>query len=270
MWTCPNCLQLLRLDSQEQRWSCPTGHQFDCAREGYVNLLPSNHKRSLTPGDSPAMLAARRRVHDAGFYQPLADGIHTMLKPLAGVKRMLDLGCGEGFYCTALTAAFPMAELAGVDIAKTAVKLAAKRHRFARFAVASAVAVPLPAGTMHLVASVFAPTTISELRRVLAPGGYYCKVTPAPRHLWELREALYDNPRLHAEPDRGQSGLALVQSQAVTYRAVLDAPQLADLVAMTPFAYRGQRERREQLLQRDGLSLQMAFGIDLYRVPGTG
>ncbi len=37
---------------------CPEGHNFDIARQGYVNLLSAQDKRSKDPGDSKAMIAA--------------------------------------------------------------------------------------------------------------------------------------------------------------------------------------------------------------------
>lgn len=50
------------------------------AKEGYVNLLPVQHKRSRDPGDSAEMMQARRAFLDAGHYQPLRDAIVNVLK----------------------------------------------------------------------------------------------------------------------------------------------------------------------------------------------
>lgn len=54
---------------------CADGHCFDLAAQGYVNLLPVQNKRSLDPGDSKEMVAARRRFLEAGHYQPIADAV---------------------------------------------------------------------------------------------------------------------------------------------------------------------------------------------------
>ncbi len=40
-----------------------------------MNLLPVQNKRSLDPGDSKEMVAARRRFLEAGHYQPIADAV---------------------------------------------------------------------------------------------------------------------------------------------------------------------------------------------------
>src|SRR5690554_7060145 len=52
---------------------CPNRHSFDIARQGYVNLLPVQQKRSRHPGDSKAMVVARSRFLNSGIYQPRSE-----------------------------------------------------------------------------------------------------------------------------------------------------------------------------------------------------
>ena len=63
------------LTPEGQTWRCPAGHSFDTARQGYVHLLPVQNKRSRDPGDSKAMVAARQRFLNAGYYQPIAEAV---------------------------------------------------------------------------------------------------------------------------------------------------------------------------------------------------
>ena len=57
-YSCPLChAPLARRDNS---FICPQRHQFDLAKEGYVNLLPVQFKRSRDPGDSAEMMQARR------------------------------------------------------------------------------------------------------------------------------------------------------------------------------------------------------------------
>lgn len=265
MWSCPHCRQALSTASQTSL-VCPEGHSFDLAREGYVNLLPPNRKRSLDPGDNKLMIAARRRVHDAGLYQVLATGIQAEVRKHSDeVSTVLDLGCGEGYYSAAIIEALPRACLFAVDIAKPAVRLAAKRCSGGHFAVASAFDVPLADAGMDLILSVFAPVSEHELQRLLRPGGYYLKVIPAPAHLWELRCLLYDNPQAHQAEPLSLEFFEPVNTFHVEYQLKLAGELLQDLVSMTPYAYRGQRENREKLLQLEELELQMAFTVSLQR-----
>ncbi len=57
-FTCPLCHQPLTQINNSV--ICPQRHQFDVAKEGYINLLPVQHKRSRDPGDSAEMMQARR------------------------------------------------------------------------------------------------------------------------------------------------------------------------------------------------------------------
>src|ERR1700756_3726015 len=54
--------------------TCTNSHTFDIAKEGYVNLL-----RKKLPGDTKAMLIARRNFLEQGYYQPLSDTINSLV-----------------------------------------------------------------------------------------------------------------------------------------------------------------------------------------------
>jgi 23S rRNA (guanine745-N1)-methyltransferase len=40
-------------------YRCSNNHQFDQAKEGYVNLMPVHHKSSKNPGDNKEMMQAQ-------------------------------------------------------------------------------------------------------------------------------------------------------------------------------------------------------------------
>lgn len=100
-YSCPLCHA--PLSRRDNSYICPQRHQFDLAKEGYVNLLPVQFKRSRDPGDSAEMMQARRAFLDAGHYQPLRDAIRDFLC-LAAPECLLDIGCGEGYYTHAFAA----------------------------------------------------------------------------------------------------------------------------------------------------------------------
>lgn len=91
-YSCPLCHA--PLERRDNSFICPQRHQFDLAKEGYVNLLPVQFKRSRDPGDSAEMMQARRAFLDAGHYQPLRDAICAYLHTFAPTD-LLDIGCGK-------------------------------------------------------------------------------------------------------------------------------------------------------------------------------
>jgi len=266
MWSCPVCREPL-INQHEKSLICSGGHCYDLAREGYVNLLLANRKHSQEPGDSKEMIAARNRVHNADLYAPLATALKEYLGGLEiQPTRILDMGCGEGYYSAALQQALPAAQLFGIDIAKPAVKLAARRCPSGAFAVASAFDVPLPDASIDLVVSIFAPLDKGELLRLMVPGGIYLKVTPAPRHLWELRCLLYEEPKPHEVESQLVEGFESIAEFDCAYTLNLEGETLRDLVAMTPYAHKGQREAREKLDRLEELELQMCFDISIFKL----
>lgn len=102
LFSCPLCHQPLTQDNNS--FACPGRHQFDVAKEGYVNLLPVQHKRSRDPGDSAEMMQARREFLDAGHYQPLREAIVNVLQEtLTPVTRRFSISAvGKGITRTRL------------------------------------------------------------------------------------------------------------------------------------------------------------------------
>ena len=100
---CPVCgLQLTR---GEREYLCENRHSFDIARQGYVNLLTVQQKRSLHPGDTREQVLSRRAFLDAGFYEPIARTLCDTAAELDVAGPVLDVGCGEGYYSSRLAEA---------------------------------------------------------------------------------------------------------------------------------------------------------------------
>ena len=70
---CPICAAPLR--QTDKTFRCDAGHSFDMARQGYINLLPVQNKRSLNPGDTREQVLSRRSFLEAGFYAPIAQAL---------------------------------------------------------------------------------------------------------------------------------------------------------------------------------------------------
>lgn len=262
IWACPHCKAPLSPNVRAVR--CDQGHSFDMAREGYINLLPAHHKHSKMPGDSLSMVLARRRLLASGLYEPLAKTIAQHFKA-AAITSVLDIGCGEGYYDAHIAAENPLVKVYGVDIAKPAVRIAAKTLPNQQYAVASNSRLPVLDDAVDAVLKVFAPSNDSETLRVLKTNGIYLEVGPVSRHLWELRTALYDTPLEHKPLRDSVIGMKLIAQGTCAYRRQLSNTQISDLVLATPFAYRGHREKRHSLLQRTSMALSTEFGWRLYR-----
>lgn len=250
---CPLCHTLLVANAAGV--SCSNRHQFDRAREGYLNLLPVHHKSSKEPGDSREQLQARRDFLQAGFYNPLRDAFLALLP--AGADNLLDIGCGEGFFTQALAQQL-QAPVLGLDIAKAGVRLAARHAQLAQqqgasaqpqYAVASSFALPVMDASVAMITRVFAPSQPAELQRVLRPEGWLLLAVPAAEHLLGLRQHIYSEVRPHVLPP-APAGFILREQTEVRAPLALAGESLRALLGMTPFAWRLRPEQIQHLLEQ--------------------
>lgn len=249
MLICPLCS--VALSAVDNGVTCPAGHRFDRARQGYLNLLPVQHKNSREPGDNPAMVEARRRFLDGGHYAPLARRLAELAASYAP-QRWLDIGCGEGYYTAQIARALPGADGYALDISREAVRQACKRSKQLTWLVASMARIPLADASCQLLASVFSPLDWQEAQRVLAPGGGLLRMGPTRQHLYELREQLYDQVRDYDDLKHLAlipAGMQLAHSETLEFKLRLETPQArADLLAMTPHGWRASAERRAAVI----------------------
>jgi len=257
---CPLCGEVL--NKKEHAYLCQNRHSFDIARQGYVNLLPVQQKRSLQPGDTKEQVQSRRAFLDGGFYAPIADSLCDLAKACQGP--ILDVGCGEGYYSSRLQAALKT-ELVGLDISKEAVRFAAGRHKNAQWLCASAARLPVADNSAGLVTSLFALTIPEEFKRVLRPDGAYIQVLAAEDHLMGLKSIIYPELK-HKEKDSVPQipGFRLVESRALKFDFTVEGEQVQNLLSMPPHVYRISKEGAERLHQTQTLSDTASCVLNLY------
>jgi len=259
------------LTSSGACWRCPTGHSFDVARQGYLHLLPVQNKRSLDPGDSKEMVAARQRFLNAGYYQPIADAVSkavTLGTAEDTALACLDAGCGEGYYLRQLAATNTEKPLSlmGLDISKWATLAAAKQDKRPRWVVGSNANLPVLPATLDRVLCLFGFPVYTEFARVLKPGGVLIQADAGPNHLRELREIIY--PSLKPEKPHAEDapeGFSSLGTETVRYLLTLESAEaIADLLAMTPHLYRAPAEGRSRAEALTSLEVTVEVRLSLF------
>ena len=253
----------LPLAREERRWVCARNHSFDIARNGYVNLLQPQDRRSRTPGDSKEAVAARRRFLDRGFARPIVDAIASFVSE----GPVLDAGCGEGHHLDSFRRRIG-AEAHGVDISVAAVDLAARTHRHCRFVVANADRfLPYADQSFALVSSITARVNASEFRRVLRDDGVLLIAVAGADDLIELRQAILGEGKLI---DRSGPALATLERHFTLQRrasirtvAHLDRQAIEDVLMSS---YRAMRTReREKLSSLGAMDVTLSRDVLLFR-----
>jgi len=281
---CPLCGNAL--DREEKILRCLSGHCFDIAKEGYVNLLPPGKGRNAKTGDEKDMIRARRDFLAGEYYAPISDGIAALLDAYLpeGDTVLCDSGCGEGWHTlrytrklvekggrNLLTAGFDASKY-GAACAMKAVRrdgidceIGLERSLQAFFFPGNLFSLPLADHSVSAVISMFAPVASEENLRVLRDDGILLTAASGRDHLREMRELLYTDVH-YVEKEPEYTGFELAENATVQYTVTLpDKVTVENLFMMTPFYYRTAPEGRKRLLAEDSLTVTVETELRVYR-----
>lgn len=244
---CPVCGK--ELYRAEKEYSCENRHSFDIARQGHVNLLVVQQKHSLNPGDTREQVLSRRSFLEGGFYEPIADTLCDTARELGARGPVLDVGCGEGYYCTRLAAALGAA-LTGLDISKEAVRCAAAKYKDHQWICGTAAHLPVKAESIGTLTSLFALTLPEEFSRVLAKDGLYFQVLAAQDHLLGLKSIIYPELKLKEKDSVPElPGFRRIKTVPIRFAFTVEGTQVQNLLSMTPHVYRISKEGAARLAE---------------------
>lgn len=266
---CPICQSPLSLGGRTL--ICQNGHSFDQAKQGYWNLLPVQQKRSKDPGDNPEMVRARSQFLDREHYAPLRERIASLSSQLVRNNepspRVLDIGCGEGYYTSALTAANDGVQVIGLDISKHAIKAACKRSKAVCWTVATGANIPVPEKSQDLLVLMFSRLMPEPFKKVLKPSGHLLLVWPAERHLIELRQTIYDEvrPSQYDPETLLESTFSITQRDLLSFTFTLtEEEELNALLMMTPHSQRISQEKQAELKNKIPFTLTFEVNIGVF------
>ncbi len=272
-YKCPSCGLALFRDNNSL--TCDNKHCFDLAKSGYVNLHLVQNKKSKNPGDNDLMMRSRQQFLNTGYYSTLAESIFKELSTnvSASSNTILDIGCGEGYYLAAIQEQFrkqgltPI-NLAGIDIAKIGVRLAAQRKLDLQVAVASAFDLPYFDNSIDFALSIFSPLCPDECSRVLRPNGKLFFVGPGERHLHELAQHIYKQAKTHDGnflDIENTDKFRCIKRLRLTDNKSIPTGDLVNLLAMTPYAWSATDEQKASLAKLTELATTLDFDLRIYQ-----
>lgn len=264
---CPVCGSEMQKEGKTLR--CSSGHCYDYAKSGYVNLLMS--QQGKLHGDDKSMVRARTAFLSQGYYRPLLDMISSVAMPhLPESLHLFDAGCGEGWYTEEfhkiLQSKGLNPESVGIDISKDALAAAAKRPFRGEFAVGSLYHIPLNDAWADLIVNIFAPDCSEEFSRILKPGGIYVKAIPLEDHLLELKNAVYDSVYENEVVIPNYPEFELISNTVLRKKIFLpDNEMVKNLFSMTPYARKTSPEDIAKLEKIETLDTTISFSVLLFK-----
>lgn len=262
---CPVCGDFLSNDKKSLR--CARGHCFDISKHGYVNLMLSQKSSAKRHGDDRLMVEARRDFLSRGYYSSLRSAVARAAAEYSKPScRLLDAGCGEGWYCEEVSRQARCGEIYAIDVSRFALRLCARRLPDAQLACASVYRLPLADRSCDIILSIFAPFAPEEFSRVLSETGVIIRVVPLEDHLFSLKQCVYDKPYKSPPDDAVPPSLELVDQLDVTEEIHIDASEdIRNLFMMTPYYYKTGVADQAKLNSVSELSTELACRVQIMR-----
>lgn len=148
---------------------------------------------------------------------------------------------------------------------KLRLNILTKRYSSIHFCVASSQRLPFCDASLNAVIRIYAPCNSGELARVIVNNGYIITVTPAPRHLYQLKALIYSEVHLHPLKEEQFDGFNKVAEHQVAYMMNLNGKQAFDLLQMTPFAWQASEEVKQSLAESECFVCETDFLIRVYQ-----
>lgn len=252
---CPKCY--LPLEKVEKSYKCSNNHCYDISKYGYVNLLLSK----TNCGDLQSSTSARVNFLTNGYYDNLVNALDEIFSSY-NVHSLLDCGCGVGYYSGKLASKY---SITGIDISKDAITVAAKRDKISSYIVCSSSDIPIETNSFDGVYVIFAPLFWKSITPLIKNDGILVVITPGAKHLYELKDFLYDNPYLNEETSLSNEAFTLIEEKHLTYMKDIKSDDLLNLVAMTPYMYKTKKESIDKLQTIDSLNITIDFVITILK-----
>ena len=272
IYRCPNCHQILIKDNNT--YKCQNRHSFDISRFGYVNLLLAN-QHSQNSGDNKEMILARVEFFKKDKYHLLKETLASIIDSLAKEEVMFaDVACGEGYYTNYIHNILSKkhkVKTIGVDISKYGIIECSKKVRSEQLAnidycIGNLANLPFLDKSFDILLNCFAPIDENEFARVLKEKGYYIRVLPDLKHLYELKEVLYKEVHLNEEKDKELVNFDFIKEIKINDMISLDnQDEIISLFKMTPYYYKSSLNAIDSLKKLTCLKTTIAFKILIYQ-----
>lgn len=230
-YRCPICHEKLQLSATSLR--CENNHSFDLAKQGYVHFAGETKE---TMYDAILFEARQNVLQKTMLYDRVQVIIDQWLEQFES-KSILDVGCGEGTHTARCIKEGRF--IAGVDLAKDGIQLAAKTYRKVEWFVADLANLPYENESFDTILNILSPANEREFRRILKEEHLIIKVVPNAYYLTEIRqaftnEAIYDAKETH---EHIKEKYDVLDAEVVNEKVPFTQDDWANLVQMTPLSW---------------------------------
>ena len=120
-------------------------------------------------------------------------------------------------------------------------------------------------GWADLLLNIFSPMAEAEFARMLRPGGHLVYAVPTARHLFGLKEVLYERPYENEVRQTEYDGFTFVKAVESEAVLTLEGQAVQDLFAMTPYYGNTPANGAARLAACGSLTTEIGFRFLVYQ-----
>ena len=238
---CPKCATSLHYHQDSQGFYCDNKHHIDKNAQGYWSFITSPKFKGAI--ESRQQLRSKRFLMASGLFSPLMDKLASSFNNLADGKpnvQHLNFSCTDGLYLRHLAENNNAEDMThwGVSEAENSLFAANKENTSANLILTPFKKLPFADKSLDIVSLFDVALKGKECLRVLKDSGRLLLLVPGPRHLWQLKQQVYDNlvekPLLLNLPKQ----IEVVNSEAITFTGDITGEQAMTLLEMNNLAWR--------------------------------
>lgn len=259
LFRCPICHASIQVKNL-QSLVCLNNHDFNIAKQGYVNLAT---KQAKTKYDKQLFQARKEVMQENKFFNPLLQKVSEIiidhLNDYPETFTVVDMGCGEGSHLSSICKIIQSQtkkELVGIgiDLSKEGIIEATKQERDHIWAVADIANAPFKDEQFAVILNILSPSNYEAFERLLKTNGLLIKVIPQSNYLKELREAFIEKENLKTYSNEKtvnhfQKHFHLNERFRLTYTTILSRQTMESLLHMTPLTWNISKERMDTFLK---------------------
>lgn len=245
LFRCPICHSEM-IFKDKNSLMCYKKHCFDISKQGYINFLTKKQSTKYTK----ELFECRRYIFQEKFYLPLQEQLASLIEEyrISTEKvKVLDIGCGEGYYAHELNKSVGDLDIYAIDNVKEAIVLGAKSQESIKWIVGDLANIPMQTNTLDILLNIFTPSNYKEFQRILKKNGYLIKVVPGQHYLYELRECARHQLKNKEYSNESvvkyfKNHIGYITSKRLSYQLPVNYNQLQNFIRMTPLMFNVKKD----------------------------
>ncbi|ARD21517.1 SAM-dependent methyltransferase [Shewanella japonica] len=267
---CPICAESLQLHEQSQGYYCNNKHHIDKNAQGYWSFVTSPKFKGSS--ESRQQLRAKRFLKASGILSPLVKQVSNVFSDVAEGKdevNHLNYQCNDGFYIRSLSTLSTLSTLSaqaednvthwGVSEADNALFAASKDTTPANLLLTPFKKLPFKSDAIDIVTVFEAQLKGKECLRVLKPDGALLLLVPGARHLWQLKQKIYQNLLEKPQQLNLPKDVEIINTTEIKFNADVSGEQAITLLDMNNLSWRVNDELAHQIKQTSFEQLEFDY-----------